>query len=96
MEAREATTIDEYIETFSKDVRTILETMRQAIRETAPEATEAIRYGMPAFRMNGKNLVYFAGFAHHIGFYPIPSGMAAFREELSPYKQGKGSVQFPL
>ncbi len=90
------TTIDEYIQTFPADVQVLLEKMRQAIREAAPGATEAISYQMPTFRLNGKNLVHFAGFRHHIGFYPIPSGIEAFKKELSVYKQGKGSVQFPL
>jgi uncharacterized protein YdhG (YjbR/CyaY superfamily) len=89
-------TIDEYIETFPKDVQAILERMRQTIRKAAPEATEAISYQMPTFKLNGRNLVHFAAFKNHIGFYPIPSGIEAFKKELSPYKQGKGSVQFPV
>jgi uncharacterized protein YdhG (YjbR/CyaY superfamily) len=89
-------TIDEYIRTFPEEVQTELEEMRKTIQDVAPEATEAIRYQMPTFRLNGKNLVYFAAFKNHIGFYPIPSGIEAFKKELSPYKQGKGSVQFPL
>ena len=96
MEAPEAATIDEYIQAFPENVRDILEKMRQAIREAAPDATEAIAYRMPTFKLNGKNLVHFAGFSHHIGFYPVPSGIEAFKDELAPYKQGKGSVQFPL
>ena len=90
------TTIDEYIRTFPEEVRRELEKMKKTIQEVAPEATEAIRYQMPTFRLNGKNLVHFAAFKNHIGFYPIPSGIEAFKVELSPYKQGKGSVQFPL
>ena len=70
--------------------------MRQTIRDAAPGAVEAISYQMPTFKLNGRNLVHFAAFKSHIGFYPIPSGIEAFKEELSPYKQGKGSVQFPL
>jgi uncharacterized protein YdhG (YjbR/CyaY superfamily) len=89
-------TIDEYIKTFPKDVQGILEKMRQTIREAAPGAVEAISYQMPTFKLNDRNLVHFAAFKSHIGFYPIPSGIEAFKEELSPYKQGKGSVQFPL
>ncbi|MGI0029855.1 MAG: iron chaperone [Nitrososphaera sp.] len=88
--------MDEYIKTFPKDVQGILEKMRQTIRKVAPEATEAISYQMPTFKLNGKNLVHFAAFKNHIGFYPIPSGIEAFKKELSPYKQGKGSVQFPI
>jgi uncharacterized protein YdhG (YjbR/CyaY superfamily) len=88
--------MDEYIETFPKDVQKILEEMRQTIKKAAPEAVEAISYQMPTFKLNGKNLVHFAAFKNHIGFYPIPSGIEAFKEELSLYKQGKGSVQFPM
>ena len=89
-------TMDEYIKTFPKDVQSILEKMRQTIRKAAPEAVEAISYQMPTFKLNGKNLVHFAAFKNHIGFYPIPSGIEAFKKALSPYKQGKGSVQFPI
>jgi uncharacterized protein YdhG (YjbR/CyaY superfamily) len=89
-------TIDEYIKTFPTDVQNILEKMRETIRKTAPEAIEAISYQMPTFKLNGKNLVHFAAFKNHVGFYPIPSSIEAFRRELSQYKQGKGSVQFPV
>jgi uncharacterized protein YdhG (YjbR/CyaY superfamily) len=89
-------TIDEYIKSFPKDVQGILEKMRETIRKAAPDAVEAISYQMPTFKLNGKNLVHFAAFKNHIGFYPIPSGIEAFKKELSPYKQGKGSVQFPI
>jgi len=78
------------------DVQHILEKMRETIQQTAPEAVEAISYQMPTFKLNGKNLVHFAAYKNHIGFYPIPSGIEAFKQELSPYKQGKGSVQFPI
>jgi uncharacterized protein YdhG (YjbR/CyaY superfamily) len=88
-------TIGEYIKTFPKDVQLILEKMRQTIQKAAPEATEAISYQMPAFKLNG-NLVWFAAFKNHIGFYPIPSGIEAFKEEVSPYIAGKGTFQFPL
>ncbi len=89
-------TIDDYIKTFPHDVQSILEKMRQTIKKAAPEAVEAISYQMPTFKLNGRNLVYFAAFKNHIGFYPIPSGIEAFKKELSSYKQGKGSVQFPM
>ena len=69
--------------------------MRQTIREAAPEATEAISYGMPTFKLNG-NLVHFAAFKNHIGFYPTPSAIEAFGKEISQYKWAKGSIQFPL
>jgi uncharacterized protein YdhG (YjbR/CyaY superfamily) len=88
-------TIDEYIASFPKDVQEILERIRRTIREAAPDAQEKISYQMPAFTLKG-NLVYFAAFKNHIGFYPIPSGIEEFKEELSAYEQGKGSVQFPL
>jgi len=88
--------MDEYIASFPDEVQGILETMRRTIKKAAPTAEETIRYQMPTFKLNGKNLVHFAAFKHHIGFYPIPSGIAAFQKELSVYKQGKGSVQFPL
>jgi uncharacterized protein YdhG (YjbR/CyaY superfamily) len=89
-------TIDEYIRSFPPEVQAILEKMRKTIRKAAPEAEEEIAYNMPAFKLNGKPLVYFAGFKNHIGFYPIPSGVEAFKKELSSYTMGKGSVQFPL
>jgi uncharacterized protein YdhG (YjbR/CyaY superfamily) len=88
-------TIDEYIAGFPEDVREILQKIRATIREAAPDAQETISYQMPTFTLNG-NLVYFAGFKNHIGFYPIPTGIEKFKKELSVYKQGKGSVQFPL
>jgi uncharacterized protein YdhG (YjbR/CyaY superfamily) len=87
--------IDAYIHPFPDDVRTKLETLRQAIRDAAPEAVEVISYQMPAFRFHGI-LVYFAGYKNHIGFYPTSSGISVFKEELSGYKNAKGSVQFPL
>ena len=88
-------TIDDYIKTFPKDVQSILEKMRQTIRRAAPEAEEAISYQIPAFKLNG-NLVWFAAFKNHIGFYPMITGIQAFKKELSPYKGAKGSVQFPM
>ncbi len=89
-------TIDEYIKTFPEDIQAILQKMRQTIRRAAPQAEEAISYQMPTFKLNGRNLVHFAGYKNHVGFYPVPLGIGAFEKELSPYKQGKGSVQFPL
>lgn len=88
-------TIDEYIAQFPEDVKEILEQIRLVIREAAPDATEKISYQMPTFYFHG-NLVHFAAFKTHIGFYPVPSGIEKFKEELSQYKGGKGSVQFPL
>jgi uncharacterized protein YdhG (YjbR/CyaY superfamily) len=88
-------TIDEYIDTFPPDVQTILQKIRLAIHSAAPEAVETISYGMPAFKLNG-NLVYFAAFKNHIGFHPTPSGIDSFEKELSPYRMGKGTLQFQL
>lgn len=80
---------------FPKDVQKILETLRQVIRENAPEAEETIDYGIPAFKLK-VNLVHFAASTIHIGFYPSPSGIEAFKKELSSYKKSRGTVQFPL
>jgi uncharacterized protein YdhG (YjbR/CyaY superfamily) len=91
----EPKTIDEYIAACPPDVQAILQKIRLTIHNAAPQATEKISYQMPTFYLNG-NLVYFAAFKEHIGFYPIPTGIEAFKQELSVYKQGKGSVQFPL
>jgi uncharacterized protein YdhG (YjbR/CyaY superfamily) len=88
-------TIDEYIADFPKDVQAILEKIRMTIREAAPDAQETIKYRMPTFTLKG-NLVHFAADKKHIGFYPVPTGIEQFKEELSVYKGGKGSVQFPL
>ncbi len=88
-------TIDEYIAGFPTDVQEVLQKIRMAIHEAAPQATEKISYQMPTFYLKG-NLVHFAAFKEHIGFYPVPTGIEKFKKELSVYKQGKGSVQFPL
>ena len=91
-----AATIDEYIAGFPPETQAALEEMRALIRASAPGATETISYAIPTFDLNGRHLVHFAGYAKHVGFYPIPSAMTAFAEELAPYKSGKGSAQFPL
>jgi uncharacterized protein YdhG (YjbR/CyaY superfamily) len=88
--------IDEYINDFPKEVQELLRQIRITIKQAAPEAEESISYGMPAFKTNKKPLVYFAAFKNHIGFYATPTGHKEFAEELAKYKQGKGSVQFPL
>src|ERR1700741_383484 len=88
-------TIDEYIATFPSDIQAILEKIRQTIRKAAPTASEAIKYQMPTFVLNG-NLVHFAAFKNHIGFYPAPQGIEAFKDDLSKFKGAKGSVQFPI
>jgi uncharacterized protein YdhG (YjbR/CyaY superfamily) len=88
-------TIDEYISLYPPKVRAKLERLRKVIRKAAPGAEEKISYGMPAFLLNGP-LLYFAAFERHIGLYALPAAMVAFKERLSRYKSGKGSVQFPL
>lgn len=88
-------TIDEYIALFPKDIQDILQKIRATIREAAPEAEETIKYQAATFTLKG-NLVHFAAFQNHIGFYPTPSGIEKFQEELKGYQQAKGSVQFPL
>ncbi len=88
-------TIDEYLANFPTDIQDILKKIRHIVQKAAPDATEAISYGMPTFVLNG-NLVHFAAFKNHIGFYPTPSGTATFQKELSVYKGAKGSVRFPL
>ena len=90
------TTIDAYIASFPKEVQGILEQIRRTIRKAAPGAVEAISYQIPTFKLNGSNLVHFAGWKNHIGFYATPSGNVAFKKELARYKVAKGSIQFPL
>lgn len=87
--------IDEYIETYPMDVQKTLEKIRQTIKKAAPDATEAIRYGLPTFRLNG-NLIHFGAYKTHIGVYPAPSGIAQFKQELAQYQTGKGTLTFPL
>jgi uncharacterized protein YdhG (YjbR/CyaY superfamily) len=87
--------IDEYIRSFPEHIQKKLEEIRNVIKELVPEAQEKISYQIPAFSLNG-NLVWFAGYAKHIGFYPGASGIKAFKSELSKYKYAKGSVQFPI
>jgi uncharacterized protein YdhG (YjbR/CyaY superfamily) len=87
--------IDDYIDRFPQKVQQLLTSMRRTIQQAAPEARETISYRMPAFTLNGI-LVWFAAHTSHIGFYPHSSGIAAFKKELSAYKQAKGSVQFPF
>ena len=90
-----AKTIDEYIAEFPPETRKVLEELRALIKSLAPGATEKISYAIPTFHLNG-NLVHFAGYERHVGFYPGAGGIEAFKEELKPYKSAKGSVQFPL
>jgi uncharacterized protein YdhG (YjbR/CyaY superfamily) len=91
-----ATDIDAYIAQFPAETQQVLQEMRKLIRANAPGATETMSYAIPTFDLNGRHLVHFAGYSRHIGFYPIPTGTEAFKEELSRFKTGKGSVQFPL
>lgn len=88
--------VEDYIASFPEPVQVMLHKMRAIITKTVPEAEESISYGMPAYKLNKKPLVYFAGNKNHIGFYATPNGHEAFKQELSQYKGGKGSVQFPL
>lgn len=90
-----ANNVDEYIAGFPKEVQAILTSIRRAIQRSAPQATETISYAMPTYVLH-TNLVHFAAFKNHIGFYPVPSGIRHFQKELSQYKMGKGSIQFPL
>jgi uncharacterized protein YdhG (YjbR/CyaY superfamily) len=90
-----AKNIDEYIALYPEDIQEVLEKIRKTIREAAPEAEEMINYGAPTFTLKG-NLVHFAAYEKHIGFYPTPSAIEKFKNELSAYKGAKGSVQFPL
>jgi uncharacterized protein YdhG (YjbR/CyaY superfamily) len=89
-------TVDEYINSFPADTQKHLKKVRDVIKKSAPDSVESISYGMPAYKIFGKPLVYFAGYEKHIGFYATPTGHSEFAGELSGYKQGKGSVQFPL
>ena len=89
------TEVNKYISSFPDTVKERLELMRKTILEIVPEAEEKMGYGIPTYKLFGKNLVHFGGFKNHVGFYPAPSGLTAFQKELSPYKAAKGSVQFP-
>ena len=91
-----AKNVDEYIIGFPQETQVKLDMMRRLILESAPDCQECISYGMPAYKLRGKPLVYFGGYDKHIGFYATPTGHSAFEEEFSKYKTGKGSVQFPL
>jgi uncharacterized protein YdhG (YjbR/CyaY superfamily) len=88
--------IDEYIDTFPKDIQTVLQQVRKTIKAAAPEAGEKISYGIPTFTLNGKYLIYFAGWKQHISIYPIPVGDDEFNQEIAPYVSGKGTLKFPI
>jgi uncharacterized protein YdhG (YjbR/CyaY superfamily) len=88
--------IDEYIATFPADTQEILKKLRSTIKAAAPDAGEEISYGMPTFTMNGKYLIYFAGWKNHVSIYPVPSGSREFNKKIEPYISGKGTLKFPL
>ncbi|MBV8370096.1 MAG: DUF1801 domain-containing protein [Candidatus Eremiobacteraeota bacterium] len=90
------TTIDDYIGSQGAEVQPVLQQVRRAICEAAPGAEETISYKIPAFKLNGEELVYFAGWKHHVSLYPVPKGDAAFRRRIDPYRAGKGTLKFPL
>ena len=90
------TTIDDYISAFPAHVQTILQEVRARLRSTVPTADEGISYGIPALTLDGRYLVYFAGWKHHISVYPLPEGDASLDEEMAPYVAGKGTLKFPL
>ena len=87
--------VEDYISRFDGEIQSRLKEVRNLILSLAPDAIETISYGMPAYKLNGKPLVYFAGYKNHLGFYATPNGQEAFKEDFSGFKQGKGSVQFP-
>ena len=91
-----AKNIDDYISGFPENVREILETLRATIKKAAPEAEETISYAIPAFKLKGRMLIYFAGYKNHIGLYPAPRGKEAFKNDFAGYKGGKGTIQFSL
>jgi uncharacterized protein YdhG (YjbR/CyaY superfamily) len=89
-------TVNDYITSFPPSTQKLLKQVRSTVKKAAPKADEVISYGMPGYKIHGSHLVYFAGYANHIGFYAMPTGHKEFKKELSVYKQGKGSVQFPI
>ncbi len=94
--AEQAQTIHEYSRRFPDDVQAIIKHLRQVIQAAAPGAREAISYGIPAFMLNGRGLIYFGVYKKHVGMYPVPAGSAAFNKQLGAYRTGKGTLQFPL
>lgn len=95
-DTRPAETIDDYIAAFPTDVQALLQKVRRTIRKAAPDAQEAISYRIPTFKLNGRYLIYFAGFKKHIGVYPVDAGGAEFDNELARYASGKATLKFPL
>lgn len=88
--------VDDCIATYPPSTQKLMKQVRATIKKAAPKAEESMSYGMPAYKLNGKALVYFSGYKHHIGFYATPTGHREFKADLAQYKQGKGSVQFPI
>jgi uncharacterized protein YdhG (YjbR/CyaY superfamily) len=88
--------VESYIKDYPKEVQVLLKQMRSTLKKAAPKTEEAIRYGIPTLRVNGKNLVHYGAFKDHLSFFPGPSGISAFKKELKPYKVSKGTIQFPL
>ena len=88
--------VDKYLQKFEGEARARLDQIREVILTEAPDALESISYGLVGYKLDGKPLVYFGGFEHHTGFYATPNGHEAFKDDFAKYKQGKGSVQFPL
>lgn len=91
-----ANNVDEFISQFPDATQAILKEIRHTIQETCPDSQEKISYGIPTFTLNGKNLVHFSAFEHHIGFYPGSAPIAQFQDKLTNYKTSKGAVQFPI
>lgn len=96
MATKKTASIDEYIAGFPMQTKTVLEQVRKIIKNTAPDAEETISYAIPAFTINKKYLVYFAGYKNHVSLYPAPTGTASFEKEIRAYRSGKGTVQFQL
>ncbi|MFN0188424.1 MAG: iron chaperone [Bacteroidia bacterium] len=96
MKTKKYLNVDDYLLDFPSSTQMHLNEIRKTIAKAAPKATEGISYNMPSYKFNGKPVVYYAGYKNHIGLYATPSGHAEFSKELSKYKHGKGSVQFPL
>jgi uncharacterized protein YdhG (YjbR/CyaY superfamily) len=96
MKRHQFTTTDEFINSFPKDTGAVLKKLRLAIKQTIPRAEQTISYNIPCFKLNGKYVVYFAGYAKHVSIYPIPKETALFKESLTKYQTGKGTLRFPL
>lgn len=90
------TTVDEYLAGFPDATRTVLEEVRKSLHDALPGAAEKISYGIPTLTVDGRALVYFAGWKHHVSVYPVPAGDAAFEAEIAPYRAAKGTLRFPL